>query len=153
MIGLMTPSFAPTSSSPSHTVSAHLNTNRSSQQCLHRWRYSLAPGKNKGRWDNEEDDALKRGVELCGVGNWSRIASVVQTRNAVQCRERWMNVLDSNIQRGAFTRQEDAKLLEICQQYEGECEGGVGEEEGGRGRCASDEGECDGGVGEEGGAW
>ncbi|KAL5468743.1 hypothetical protein EMCRGX_G029854 [Ephydatia muelleri] len=100
-------------------VSAHLNTNRSSQQCLHRWRYSLAPGSKRGRWDQEEDDALRKGVELCGVGNWSRIASIVQTRNAVQCRERWVNVLDSNIQRGTFTREEDAKLLQMCQQYEG----------------------------------
>ena len=70
-------------------------------------------------------------MELCGVGNWSRIASIVQTRNAVQCRERWVNVLDSNIQRGTFTREEDAKLLQMCQQYEGECVQYEGVEEGG----------------------
>lgn len=98
-------------------VSANLGTNRSSQQCLHRWRYSLAPGSKKGRWSEEENDSLRRAVQICGVGNWSRIATMVQTRNAVQCRERWVNVLDASICRGGFTKEEDTKLLEICRQY------------------------------------
>ena len=69
-----------------------------------------------------------------------------------------MNVLDSSIQRGLFSKEEDNKLMDICQQYEGGCgcDGGCGCEGGcgcdswcsGEGGCGCD-GRC-GGEGEYG---
>ena len=45
---------------------------------------------------------------------------MVPGRTASQCRERWVNVLDTNLNRGKWESEEDEKLITICRQYEGE---------------------------------
>ena len=114
------------------------------QQALHRWTKVLCPGRRKGPWQAEEDEALRFAVaahaavaeaapearEAAGslaattdngsfVANkktllpWSKIAAHVATRTDVQCRERWMNVLDQARAAGkarAWTAAEDKRL-------------------------------------------
>ena len=62
---------------------------------------------------------LREAVELFGPGNWSKIRTLVPSRTAVQCRERWVNILDAHINRGPWTNEEDKKLIELCSQYQG----------------------------------
>ena len=111
------------------------------QQALHRWTKVLCPGRRKGPWQKEEDEALRFAVAAHAavaeaapsaeaspsaattVGGssvakktllpWSKIAARVATRTDVQCRERWMNVLDPARAAGkarAWTAEEDARL-------------------------------------------
>ncbi|RKP14010.1 Homeodomain-like protein, partial [Piptocephalis cylindrospora] len=77
--------------------------NRTGQQCLHRWTKSLNPTIRSGRWTQEEDNRLRTAVEVYGVGSWAKIKSYVAGRTDVQCRERWVNVLDPSINKDPWS--------------------------------------------------
>ena len=56
--------------------------------------------------------AWKQAVEVYGR-KWARVAEAVPSRNQVQVRERWVNVLDPDLKRGKrWTPEEDAILVE-----------------------------------------
>ncbi|EOD38440.1 hypothetical protein EMIHUDRAFT_57025, partial [Emiliania huxleyi CCMP1516] len=61
-------------------VSELLGNTRSSNQCLQRWRYSVDPSLNKGKWSEAR--------------RWTDIGREVDGRTPMQCRERWCNRLD-----------------------------------------------------------
>ena len=67
----------------------------------------------KGKWSPEEDELLRRSVELHGKKSWSKIAKVVVTRDGKQCRDRYCNHLDPNVVKAPWSEAEDAKLLEV----------------------------------------
>ncbi|KAI8927776.1 hypothetical protein BC831DRAFT_451031 [Entophlyctis helioformis] len=92
---------------------AHLLDGRTPKQCLHRWRFTIAPGKVKGRWSKEEDESLLRAVSQCGRGNWSMVARLVPTRTDMQCRERYENCLNPELNIGPFTPEETQRLKEL----------------------------------------
>ena len=73
----------------------------------------LRPGLVKGPWTAEEDDHLIQLVKLHGVKRWSFLAKELNSgRLGKQCRERWYNHLDPNINKGAWTREEDEAIVE-----------------------------------------
>ncbi|CAG8512965.1 3741_t:CDS:10 [Cetraspora pellucida] len=92
---------------------AHCLDNRTGQQCLHRWTKTLNPAIRRGRWKKEEDEALRNAVSIYGAGNWVKVQQYVLGRTDVQCRERWMNVLNPSIKKDSWTNEEDTKLLEL----------------------------------------
>ena len=55
----------------------------------------------------EEDQLLIRFVAVHGARNWSSLARQMGTRTPKQCRERWHNHLDPNINKGPWTFEED----------------------------------------------
>ncbi|CAD7701646.1 unnamed protein product [Ostreobium quekettii] len=78
--------------------------------------------KVKGGWSPEEDALLKRLVHEHGEGNWSVIARSLNRsfgkdenhgRIGKQCRERWNNHLRPDINRDAWTPDEERSLIEI----------------------------------------
>jgi hypothetical protein len=74
----------------------------------------------KVKWTDTEDEMLIRYVEKHGIGNWSTIATGMPRRTGKQCRERWTNRLDPNLNRDIWTLQEDAILL-FQQKKRGNC--------------------------------
>lgn len=66
----------------------------------------------KGAWTKAEDDLLRYIVTESGAKRWSKIAEHIPRRNAKQCRERWVNNLDSNVSKSAWTPAEDKVLTE-----------------------------------------
>jgi hypothetical protein len=60
--------------------------------------------KARARWNNEEDDILRRAVLQYGGKNWKQIASCFQDRNDIQCLHRWHMVL--KVRRAARHRRE-----------------------------------------------
>ena len=50
---------------------------------------------------------------------WTAISKMVHNRTGIQCRERWINVLDPKLNKSSWTSEEDKKLLELCEQYKG----------------------------------
>ena len=62
---------------------------------------------------------LKKAIEKYGT-KWSAVAQMVPCRTSTQCRERWVNVLDTSINRNKWEKEEDERLISICKQYEGE---------------------------------
>ena len=63
---------------------------------------------------------LIEGVGVYGKKAWSKVCQFVPGRSQSQCRERYLNVLNSDLKKGPFSKDEDRVLLEACQPYEGE---------------------------------
>jgi hypothetical protein len=75
---------------------------------------------HKVKWSDTEDEMLIGHVAEHGTGNWSVIATGMPGRTRKQCRERWTNQLDPNLNRDIWTPQEDAILL-FQQKTQGNC--------------------------------
>lgn len=86
--------------------------NRSDVQCLHRWQKVLRPGLIKGPWTKEEDERVVELVQKYGMKSWSQIARQLNGRLGKQCRERWYNHLSPDINKAAWTLEEDRVIVE-----------------------------------------
>ena len=60
----------------------------------------------------EEDRKLIQFVCINGPKNWGQLARQLTDRTPKQCRERWNNQLNPNINKGPWTREEDAILAQ-----------------------------------------
>jgi hypothetical protein len=85
---------------------------RTDVQCLHRWQKVLKPGLIKGPWTPEEDAKVVALVKKYGQKKWSFIASELKGRLGKQCRERWYNHLNPDINKGEWTKEEDEIIIE-----------------------------------------
>nr|XP_057912702.1 transcriptional activator Myb isoform X2 [Doryrhamphus excisus] len=80
----------------------------------------VKPGKRqlgKTRWTREEDEKLKKLVELHGSEDWKVIASLLSNRTDVQCQHRWQKVLNPELIKGPWTKEEDQRVIELVQKY------------------------------------
>ncbi|CAH8370296.1 unnamed protein product [Eruca vesicaria subsp. sativa] len=92
---------------------------RAGTQCSNRWKKTLHPTRTRvGKFSPEEEKRLKVAVTLFGAQNWHKIARFVPGRTATQCREKWANCLDPNVNHGKWTKEEDAKLREAMAEHE-----------------------------------
>lgn len=87
-------------------------SNRNDVQCLHRWQKVLQPGLKKGPWTQHEDDTITRLVATLGANKWSLIAKQLPGRIGKQCRERWFNHLNPDINKDPWTEEEERILRE-----------------------------------------
>ncbi|KAG0199091.1 hypothetical protein BGX28_007566 [Mortierella sp. GBA30] len=89
---------------------------RTNKNCRKRWFHSLDPSLKKGAWTEEEDELLRTGVEKF-KGQWSKIAERIQGRTDDQCAKRWRESLDPEIDRAAWTPEDDVILLQKFEEY------------------------------------
>lgn len=61
----------------------------------------------KGNWTPEEDLVLKQKVDEYGLKKWKEIATFLPGRIGKQCRERWYNNVDPNLNKDKWTVAED----------------------------------------------
>ena len=59
----------------------------------------------KGNWTPEEDMILKKKVADFGLKKWKEIATFLPGRIGKQCRERWYNNVDPNLNKEKWTIQ------------------------------------------------
>lgn len=90
---------------------------RTDVQCLHRWQKVLNPELVKGPWSKEEDEVIVRLVDQYGAKKWSTIAQHLPGRIGKQCRERWHNHLNPNINKEAWSQEEEIALIHAHQVY------------------------------------
>ena len=72
-------------------------------------------------WEEEEDDMLSDIIRSMECQNkWNDIAKELYKRSEAryfrkpkQCRERWRNYLDPQLQKGEWTVEDDRRLLEL----------------------------------------
>lgn len=94
---------------------AYYLKNRSSIQCSARYK-RIRPGLVKGNWGEEEDQLVLDLVAKFGK-NWSLISKYIPSRTGKQIRDRYLNTLDSNINRERFSPEEDKKIVDLYLQY------------------------------------
>ncbi|ELP87284.1 transcription factor MYB75, putative [Entamoeba invadens IP1] len=89
----------------------------SHSQCNHESCSSSSNSSKKTRkpakiWSEKEDYLLKKGVEEFGKNCWKAVSQVVPGRTRKQCRERYLNHLDENVQKtAAWSKEEDSLIL------------------------------------------
>ena len=71
---------------------------------------------NPGRWSKEEDEKLLTIIENHGE-RWSLIAKQFPDRSEVQCHRRWSKVVNPEIVKGTWTKEEDEKVVELVRKY------------------------------------
>ncbi|KAI9322093.1 hypothetical protein BX666DRAFT_571688 [Dichotomocladium elegans] len=89
---------------------------RTNKKCRKRWFHSLDPSLRKGAWTEEEDRLLREGV-VRYPNQWSKIADMLVGRTDDQCAKRWRESLDPAIDRSEWSSEEDARLMELYNQY------------------------------------
>lgn len=86
--------------------------------------FSNAPRRRRATWSVEEDELLKTIVpeQLNKTGKtcWSTISRLMPDRDSKQCRDRWLNHLDPQVQKHAtrpWTDEEDSKLVNFIKKH------------------------------------
>uniref|UniRef100_A0A673J789 V-myb avian myeloblastosis viral oncogene homolog-like 2b n=1 Tax=Sinocyclocheilus rhinocerous TaxID=307959 RepID=A0A673J789_9TELE len=74
-------------------------------------------GKVKVKWTQEEDDKLRKLVLNFGPNDWKYIAGFLPSRSEHQCQHRWFKVLDPDLVKGPWTKEEDEKVIELVKTY------------------------------------
>ncbi len=75
--------------------------------------------KKRVRWTPAEDEKLRRAVAMHNGKNWKKIAETAfkNEKTDVQCLHRWQKVLDPKLVKGPWTKEEDAKVIELVKKY------------------------------------
>ncbi|XP_016473293.1 myb-related protein 3R-1-like isoform X1 [Nicotiana tabacum] len=75
------------------------------------------PKRRSSQWTPEEDEILRQAVQQFKGKSWKRIAECFKDRTDVQCLHRWQKVLDPELVKGSWTKEEDDKLIELVNRY------------------------------------
>uniref|UniRef100_A0A182PPM3 Uncharacterized protein n=1 Tax=Anopheles epiroticus TaxID=199890 RepID=A0A182PPM3_9DIPT len=73
-------------------------------------------GSAKSRWTKHEDAALKQLVEQYGE-RWDIITKLLKDRTDVQCQQRWTKVVNPDLIKGPWTKEEDDKVVALVAKY------------------------------------
>eukprot|EP00250_Pteridium_aquilinum_P012886 c21005_g1_i1 orf=96-2663(-) len=68
---------------------------------------------SKGGWTAQEDETLRRAVQQYNGKHWKKIAQYFTDRTDVQCLHRWQKVLNPDLVKGPWTKEEDEKIVEL----------------------------------------
>ncbi|CAN6974297.1 unnamed protein product [Brassica oleracea var. botrytis] len=71
----------------------------------------------RGQWTAEEDEILKKAVHNFKGKNWKKIAEYFKDRTDVQCLHRWQKVLNPELVKGPWTKEEDDMIVQLIQEY------------------------------------
>jgi myb proto-oncogene protein len=67
----------------------------------------------KGNWTPEEDAILSRAVQTYNGKNWKKIAECFPDRTDVQCLHRWQKVLNPELVKGPWSKEEDEIIVQM----------------------------------------
>ncbi|KAL5850436.1 hypothetical protein ACOSQ4_008449 [Xanthoceras sorbifolium] len=71
----------------------------------------------KGQWTAEEDEILRKAVQRFKGKNWKKIAECFKDRTDVQCLHRWQKVLNPELVKGPWSKEEDEIIIELVNRY------------------------------------
>ena len=84
-------------------------------ECLSRFK-KINKKFKRGRWTREEDKKILELVEKHGK-KWTKLAQEMSTRSGKQIRDRYLNMLDENVNSSKFTLDEDILLFDLQTKY------------------------------------
>lgn len=68
-------------------------------------------------WSTEEDEMLERLVQSSGQASWSVLATYFPNKTATQLAGRWEKVINPNLKKGSWTREEDEEIIKYVQTH------------------------------------
>ncbi|KAG7972844.1 hypothetical protein I3843_07G202500 [Carya illinoinensis] len=71
----------------------------------------------KGQWTPEEDEILQKAVQRFKGKNWKKIAECFKDRTDVQCLHRWQKVLNPELVKGPWSKEEDEVIIELVNKH------------------------------------
>jgi len=71
----------------------------------------------KGPWSSAEDEKVVELVAIHGPKKWTLIASHLEGRIGKQCRERWHNHLNPEINKSPWTDEEERIIIQAHEEY------------------------------------
>ncbi|XP_054795020.1 transcription factor MYB3R-1-like [Prosopis cineraria] len=71
----------------------------------------------KGQWTPEEDEILRMAVQRFKGKNWKKIAECFKDRTDVQCLHRWQKVLNPELIKGPWSKEEDEIIIDLVNKY------------------------------------
>lgn len=80
------------------------------------YKHTVDPNIKHGRWSKEETEKLQELIDRYGEDNMQQVASVMGSRTARQCLERWRWQLN-NPKTGRFSKEEGERILEAVAKY------------------------------------
>ncbi|KAE8732624.1 Aspartate aminotransferase 3 [Hibiscus syriacus] len=69
----------------------------------------------KGQWTAEEDEILCNAVQRFKGKNWKKIAECFKDRTDVHCLHRWQKVLNPELVKGPWSKEEDEQIIELAE--------------------------------------
>eukprot|EP00049_Salpingoeca_infusionum_P004416 m.79014 g.79014 ORF g.79014 m.79014 type:complete len:655 (-) comp12553_c0_seq1:158-2122(-) len=69
------------------------------------------------RWTKDEDALLRSAVGAYQGKNWKAIAELFEGRTDVQCLHRWQKVLNPDLVKGPWTKEEDELVVKLVKKY------------------------------------
>lgn len=73
----------------------------------------MRPKQNRKKFTPEEDQIIFEFVGDNKYPNWNELAALIPGKTGRQCRERYQNYLDPNLNKDPWTPEEDRLLLEL----------------------------------------
>ncbi|KAI4315384.1 hypothetical protein L6164_028199 [Bauhinia variegata] len=71
----------------------------------------------RGCWTDEQDNILIEAVKKQNGRNWKKIAASLPGRTDTQCLHRWQKVLNPELVKGSWTKEEDDRIVELVKKF------------------------------------
>ncbi|XP_077393400.1 snRNA-activating protein complex subunit 4 isoform X2 [Festucalex cinctus] len=95
-------------------IAQELGTGRTAFMCLQTFQRFITSSLKRGTWTPTEDEKLKQLVDKMRIGNfipYTQISYFMEGRDTAQLIYRWSSVLDPQLKKGPFSKEEDQLLL------------------------------------------
>ncbi|XP_037095942.1 snRNA-activating protein complex subunit 4 isoform X1 [Syngnathus acus] len=103
-----------------HLIAQELGTGRTAFMCLQTFQRFISSSLKRGAWTPDEDQKLTQLVEKMRIGNftpYTQISYFMEGRDISQLIYRWSSVLDPQLKKGPWSKEEDQLLLRAVKRH------------------------------------
>lgn len=98
-------------------VARYVSEDATPMQCSTRYQRSLDPSVKRVNWTPEEDARLRIAADAYDR-SWVDVAAAMPGRTNDQCRDRWNEQVNPNVNRNPWSPEEDKALLDVVRENE-----------------------------------